>query len=475
VLTREFVKNFAKTLSKIVTLMSQLRTELKIITQLSLPLMVAFIAQKGIQLVDIIMMGRIGTHALAAGALGTSFFMTIFVFCVGTLSAIGVFISRALGAEQPQEVTSILLGGMALGALLSIPCMVLIWYAPAIFLWVGEAPSVVAETQLFLHALVWGIPGIMGFLVLREFISAFFLTKIVMLITLISIPLTIFANYLFIYGKLGLPALGIAGIGYAGAIIEWLMFFALLAVCLSHAPLKPYAQKRSLQNFPWRKVFAMLHLGAPSGFLYVLDVGMILMAVMMMGHFGEIALAAHQVAIMCVSITYSPAFALSMTTALRVGHAMGANDLARAKMSTYLSIHIGLIISVIIACLYLFAPNLLVHSFLSNQAEHDAAIKQLAAILLGIAALFQCCDALQAITAGALRGLKDTWTPMLLCITCYWPIGVGSAYLLAFHTSLGPAGVWYGITLGICSAAVVLALRFLWRFKREAYHIVFKH
>src|SRR5262249_15993709 len=258
--------------------MSTITQELKAITQLAFPLIAVFIAQKGIQLVDVIMMGKIGAHALAAGALATSFLISVMVFCLGSLSATGVFISRSLGAKQLQEISSSLYGGFCLGALLAIPGMLLIWHAPALFLAVGEDPHIVAGSQLFLNAIVWGFPGLMGFFVMREFVSAFAFTKIIFWISVLAIPITAVANYIFIYGisiygEWKIPALGIAGIGYSGAIIQWLMFLSMLGYCLHHPILKAYIQpmryfkKSHPRDFQWRKVFEMLYIGAPSGLL----------------------------------------------------------------------------------------------------------------------------------------------------------------------------------------------------------------
>ncbi len=450
--------------------MSKFSQELKTTTQLAIPLIAAFLGQKGLQLVDVIMMGRIGTDALAAGALGTGFFMTILVFCIGTISAVGVFISRSIGSEQLAEVVSSLQHGLVLALLIALPCMILIWYAPPILIALGEDPKVVAGTQLFLHSLVWGFPGLLGFFVLREFVAALKLTRMVLMVTIAAIPLAIALNYILIYGKFGLPALGIAGIGYAGTIIYWLMFISLLGYCFYQPTLRSYLAKLQFKTIDGRKLREMFHIGAPSGLLYVFDVAMVFMAVIMMGHFGETALAAHQIAIMCASTAYCFPFALSMTTALRVSHAAGAKDSPRIKLATYLGLGLSFIAALIIALIFLFIPDKLVHFFLSHNAADNPTIQQLAASLVRIAALFQFCDALQSITAGALRGLKDTWIPMLMSIFSYWVLGVGGSYVLAFYTPLGVQGIWYGLTLGISGAGVILAFRLCYRYQLEKAH-----
>ena len=440
--------------------------EIKSITALALPLMAAFLAQKGMQFIDTFMMGWIGPEALAAGAIGTSIFITILVFCMGTLSAVGIFIVRAKGANNPSDIKSSMLHGLCLALFISLPCMIIIWFAPDMLSALGEDPLVIKNTILLLHGLVWGFPGFLLFLVLREFISAFSLTRIVMVVALGSIPLTFAANYLLIYGKYGLPPLGIAGIGYAGAVIMWFMFLCLFTYSRKHSRLKNYVSFNSFQ-FDRSKIIDILYIGLPSGILLILESGMFLSAAILMGYFGVDALAAHQIAMQCESIAYSIPFALSMATALQVGHAAGSKDIPQAQRSAFLGLAIGLILTAIIAVFFILAPDNLVKIFLKGNEHSYKEISQLAATFLMIAAIFQCFDGIQCIANGALRGLRDTLIPMLLSIICYWFLGVGSAYYLAFHTHLGSQGIWYGLTLGISSIGIILTLRLLIKLKSE--------
>ena len=435
--------------------------EIKLIGKTALPLMAAFLAQKGMQLVDTLMMGRIGPQALAAGALSTSFFMMYLVICMGTLSAAGVFIARARGANNNHEVSTNLQTGIYLAILVSIPCMSGIWYASSILFAMGINHVVVVNTLLLLHGLVWGFPGFLLFFVLREFISAFALTKVVLIVCAVSIPLTFIANYGLIYGVYGLPALGIAGIGYAGAGIMWFMFFCLYFYCLKHPLLKNHVRSIAWFTIDIPILIQMISLGIPTGLIFLLDSAMFSVAAIMMGHFGLYALAAQQIAMQCVSIAYSMPFALSMATALLVGHAAGAHNMVQARRYAHVGIFVGVFIAAVIALLFITMPREIAGLFLSTADPHFKMIIPYAVSFLSVAALFQCFDALQAIVNGALKGLHDTFIPMLLCLTCYWLLGIGSAYYLAFHTSLHSAGIWYGLTLGITSASIILLLRFL--------------
>lgn len=274
------------------------------------------------------------------------------------------------------------------------------------------------------------------------------------------------ANYALIYGKYGFPQLGIAGIGYAGAVIMWFMFLCLLIYCWNNSLLKKHIY---FNSFPldWTKIKDLLSIGIPSGILLILESGMFLFAAIAIGYFGVDALAAHQIAMQCASIAYSIPFALSMATALQVGHAVGEKNIQQVQRSAFICLSIGLILTLLITSIFIFAPAQLAGIFLKGN-EHDyQEINKLATYFLIIAAIFQCFDGIQSIANGALRGLKDTLIPMILSIGCYWCLGVGSAYYFAFHTHLGSAGIWYGITLGISSIAIVLTFRLLNRLKYE--------
>ncbi len=435
--------------------------EIRLISRTAFPLVAANLAQRGTRLIDTIMMGWLGPAALAAGALSTTLFVMALVFCMGTLSAVGVSIAHARGARRDDEVGAVLRSGVHLTLLLAVPFTLGVWYAPDLLGWLGQGSQVVEVTRALLHGLAWGFPGYLLFLVFREFVSAFSLTNVVLVASVLSIPATFAADYGFIYGAYGLPKLGVAGIGYAGAGIMWLMFLYLLWYSWRNPLLRPYLAALRKPELDWRQMRDILRLGSSSGLLLVLDNGMFSVAALMMSSFGVSALAAHQVAIQCATIAYSAPVAVSMATALHVGHAAGTGDLAQAKRYTYIGMAMGLLIAVATALFFLLAPQTLAGFFLQPGEPNYREIDMLTVSFLAASALFQSFDALQTIMNGALRGLKDTFVPMLLCIGCYWFLGIGSSYYLAFHTPAGAVGIWYGMIIGIFSAAVVVTLRFV--------------
>lgn len=340
------------------------------------------------QFIDSVMMGWLGPTALAAGALGTALYFTIVIVCMGVLSAVGVFIVRAKGSNTIDHIKLIMQQGLYIAFLLSLPSMILLWYSPQLLLKIGEDPQVVADTSMLLHGLVWGLPGFLLFLVLRELISAFSLTMVVMVVSLFAIPLTFVANYILIYGKFHLPALGIAGIGYGCAIVEWFMFVCLLFYCKKHHLLKEHMSIRPLR-FDRVKFNEMLHIGLPSGALFLVEAGMFLATSILMGYFGVAALAAHQIAMQCSNIAYAAPIALSIATAMRVGHAAGAKDFVQAKQSALISFSIALVISIIVVFVFLYQSNFLVSIFLAKGSKDYQEVHRFSIVFLNIAA-FSC-------------------------------------------------------------------------------------
>ncbi len=442
------------------------KNELHAIIIIALPLMAAFLAERGMQFIDSVMMGWLGSTALAAGALGTALFFTTIIFCMGVLSAIGVFIVREKSGGLMSNINSIVQQGFYLALFLSLPCILFLWFVPWLLLKIGEDPAVVASTSLLLRGMVWGLPGFLLFLVLREFISAFSLTMVVMVVSFLSIPLTFAANYVFIYGKFHLPAFGIAGIGYGGSVVMWFMFFSLLIYSKKHVILKKHLVLMPFE-FNRAKFNDILHIGLPSGALFLVEAGMFLVTTILMGYFGVAALAAHQIALQCTNIAYAIPIALSIATALRVGHAAGAKDYAHARSSALISFGMALLVSLIVVVIFVFASGFLVSLFLEKGVEDYQEVYRFAVIFLNIAAFFLCFDAMQSVANGALRGLRDTFVPMLFSIGCYWVLGIGSAYYLSMHTPLKASGVWFGLLFGLGSTAFILMLRFFRRIRFE--------
>jgi len=446
--------------------MFPIQRELKQLVKLGIPLMAAFISQKGMQLVDAVMMGRIGSRALAAGVFGTGAYLTLTLFSLGLLSAVGVLIAAARGEEKLAEIPSILRSGFFQALILVVPGIAAIIFVPDFLWYIGQNHEVVALTRQLLLGLVWGFPGMLLFLILREFISAFELARIVMLVTALSIPVTFIANYILIYGKFGFPALGIRGIGYAGAFVQWLMFLCLFIYAKIHPKLNSHFSMNCFKEIDWKKIRHLFRIGMPSGMILILDASSAVAAGVLLGYLGAIVLAAHQIVMQCVSFIYAVPFALSMATALRVSHVYAESGPQRAQLVAFLGIGMAMVIAALVTLMLILFSKSIVQIFINTASAQYVVVHAVAKQLFFIAGLFLIFDAMQAVTLGALRGLQDTTIPMLVNALCFWLVGFSCGYFLTFHTSIGARGVWIGLALGISSSALLLFWRLCYQIKQ---------
>lgn len=443
--------------------------ELATTSSLALPLVITALAQMSMELVDSLMMGMLGPDELAAGALAGSVFVITIVVGIGLLSSVGVYCARAYGASKPTDAVRVIQHGLILALLISLPAMLFIYWAPALLLWIHEPVNVVANTQAYLYGIVYGIIPLFGYVALREFTAAFTHTRIILIANLCAVPLNVIGNYVLMYGKLGLPALGIQGIGLASAMVEWMLFISLIVYVVNAKDM------RKLKVFHWLKptwihLRSLLTLGWPVAVFMGLEVGMFSVSALLIGYFGATQLAAHQIALQLSAFAFMIPLGISQATAIRVGHNMGAGSVQGAKTAGWVGICLGLMAATVMAGIFLGFARDIVELFLNEDLPHTQQALALAKHFLYVAVVFQWFDAVQVIATGALRGLKDTLVPMVLGLLSYWLAGLGVGVSLGFWLQWQGIGIWWGLAVGITFSAILMQWRFIANInKRMAY------
>ncbi len=438
--------------------LDQALLESKEIIALALPLIIALAAQKGLQLVAILMLGLLGADALAAGALASSIYMIFIVVSVGILSAVGILIAQEHGRNSSEGITRNLYNGYWVSLLLCLPVIFVVWKLPTFLLLLGQEAYLVTLAKEYLHAAIWGYPALVGFFTLREFVSALSQSRLIFYVCVVAIPVNGLLSYILMYGKLGLPPLAIAGVGYANAITEWGMLFALLLLISRSKLLRKYL----VLPKSWLKLSTIAHIfrmGLPSGATFFFDVGMCSIITLMMGYFGAISLASHQIAMQSVSFAYTFPLGMGFALGLRISRLLGADDFPAAMRSAFIGISLGIIFAILMGFLFFFTPTFFVNLFIHPNESDYFIIKKTAATYLGIAGIFLCFDGLQGILNGCLRGFEDTFIPMAIALLCYFLVALGGGYLLAFKLKLGGAGLWWGLAVGFALASLLL----IWR------------
>jgi MATE family multidrug resistance protein len=263
-----------------------------------------------------------------------------------------------------------------------------------------------------------------------------------------------------IFGRLGLPGLGVVGAGLATSIANTFSFAALLGFVLADRRLRRFYILGRFWRADWQRLRELFRVGLPIGFILLLEVGLFSAAVQLMGWLGTAEIAAHQIALQCAAIAFMVPLGIGQAATVRVGLAAGQRDAAAVRRAGWVALGLGIAFMSSTALLMWLVPQALVGLFLDLDRPENAHVTALAVAFLGIAALFQIVDGVQTIALGALRGLKDTRVPAMLAAAGYWLVGFPTSALLAFRADMGGVGVWWGLAIGLAVVAILALIRF---------------
>ena len=416
--------------------------------------------------VDTVMVGRLGSEALAGVALGNTAFYLVFIVCTGIVMAVGPMVSQAYGAETLEPIGRSVRQGLWLGTTLAIPAMLVLTQIAPLWHWLDQPPQTVEIAQAYLRAIAWGLPPVLWFMALRSFVESVSRPWPVTAITACAVVLNVGANYVLMFGHFGFPRLGLVGTGWASTIVFWLMFVALF----TYVRLQPrFRRFRLFERFgtPDTTYFReLLRIGWPIGVSYGIEAGLFVITALLIGTLGSTQLAAHQVAIQCAAFTFMVPLGIGIAASVRVGQAVGRKDADGVRWAGLVGLGLSAVFMLVAAVVFWVAPRTIVGLYLDLDAPANQDVVRLAVSLLGIAAVFQLFDGVQVTAAGALRGLKDTRVPMVLSFCTYWLVGLTSGYVLGLRMGGGATGLWWGLVLGLAAAAIVLSARFLRQSRR---------
>lgn len=440
------------------TLKPPLGLEVRRTVALALPLILAQLAQVSMGLIDTLMVGRLGGGALAGVALGSNLFFFALVTGFGVMGAVSPTVSQAYGAGDLGAAGRAVRGSFYVALLLTLPAFVLFWNAEGLLLRLGQEPATAALAAAWLRAICWGFLPSLWLTGLRGLLEGISRPRPIMVVTFIGVGFNVLLNYTLVFGNFGFPALGAVGSGWASAAVYWLMFVA--AAFYVRARLPQFGVFSGVPRPDPRVLRSLLVVGVPIGLTLAFEAGLFSVTAILMGTFGTVALAAHQIATQTASFTFMIPLGLAAATAVRVGQAVGGRDLAAARRAGWIGIFLSAGFMTCTALTFWFVPEGIAGLFLDPAEPENRAVVRTAAGFLAFAAAFQIFDGLQVSAAGALRGFKDTRVPMLISLVSYWGVGLSSGALLAFVFGMGGRGLWVGLVLGLAAAAVLLVGRF---------------
>ncbi len=423
--------------------------ELRLTLALALPMIVAQVSQMLIGITDAAMIGRVGTAELAASAFSGGVFGLFYVAGIGLLIPVGVFTARDHGAGDDAGCAAWLKHGKVMALVAGTGCAGLM---AALTPWLhrfGQPAEVVAVVKPFYLLYAVSLIPVFYFQVQRQYLDALGRPWVGTTIMLADVALNALFHWVLIWGHWGLPALGLTGAGVATLTVR-VLAVATIAFWLRR-------ERPAASGWERARFREMLHMGVPAAGSLLFECGAFSAAMLMMGWLGATALAAHQVALSCAAFTFMFPLGLSMATSIRISKARGEGRLAALRPIGFGSLGFTSLLMLGFAVIFGFGGTVLARGF-----TPDPAVVALAAQLLVVAAIFQLFDGGQVVSVAALRGLTDVKVPTVITFIAYWVLSLPVAYLLAFHTRLGPIGIWAGLASGLACAAVLLA----WRFHR---------
>ena len=425
--------------------------------KLAVPLALTQLGQIAMMTTDLAFIGRLGSEAVAAAALAHTVFFVSFTIGMGMVSAVSPLAAQAFGARDPRMMRRALRVGLWAAFFMVLPLMALPFQGERLLLALGQAPATAHLAQQYLFGLAWGILPALWFIALRGFMSAVNRPEPVLWITLAAIPANALMVYLLLYGKWGMPELGLFGAGLATTLVNLGTFLAGAWFCARRRPFRKYHVFARVWRLDWPLMGKLVAVGAPISLSFLLEYGLFGAAGLLMGLISTMALAAHQIALQIAAILFMVPFGVSMAATVRVGHAVGRRDADAVRRAGYVAVALSGIFMSVMTLAVILARFQIAELFLGEASDTTA---QLTAALLLIGATFFIADGVQTTTAGALRGMNDTQVPLLFATISYWLIGFASAYALAFLVKLNAAGVWIGLSLGTAVYATLLILRF---------------
>jgi multidrug resistance protein, MATE family len=429
-----------------------LSRELRAMLRIAIPLALAELGWMSMGVVDTIMVGRLPPSAVSIGAasVANALFSGFAIFGIGLMSGLDTLVSQAFGANDRAAGRRAFASGLGL-AVCATPFLILgILGAAPLLAVIGVTEPVRSQAVSFVHIVVWSLPLLLAYTVLRRYIQALHHVAPITFALITANLVNILGNWLLIFGHWGLPAMGIRG-SACSTLIARVYLAAVLAVAVKRHDPAAFLHIREM----FRGVGTLLRLGLPAALAIGFEIGVFNLSTALAGTLNPVSLAAHTIALNADAVAYMVPLGISSAAAVSVGRAIGAGDPHRAARAGWLAIALAAGFEVFPAIGFvLFGRQL------AGLYTHDPAVVGLAVVLFRVAAVFQIFDGVQIVETGALRGKGNTRTPMVWNLVGYWFIGLPFGYWLCFVKGWGVVGIWDGLCLSLI--LIGLGLSVVW-------------
>ncbi|WP_106639882.1 MATE family efflux transporter [Allosphingosinicella vermicomposti] len=443
------------------------RDEIRATVSLAVPLVLTNVAQALIHATDVILLGWLSARTLAAGTLGINLYTAFLIFGLGFVSAASPMIARELGrkAHSVRDVRRTVRQTMWATLAAAVPIWIILAYTETILIAFGQEPELARNAATLVGPLKWGLLPFLLYVVLRNFLAALEQPKWSLLVGTAAVCLNAIVNYGLIFGKFGLPALGLFGAGLGSSLSNLFMFVSMVLVVSLHPRFRRYRLFGNFWRADWPRFREVCALGLPIGITMALEVTIFNAAVFLMGLIGASSIAAHAIAIQIAALTFMVPLGLAQAVTVRVGLAYGRKDKDGIARAGWTSFALGVGFMTLTGIVMIAIPETLASAFLDASDPANREVIRLAVSFLIVAALFQIVDGAQVVGAGMLRGLHDTKVPMIYAALGYWVVGLGTAIALAFWAGWEGVGIWTGLAAGLAAVSVLMVGRWMRREK----------
>lgn len=422
---------------------------------MALPVMLTQAGQVTVQLADNIMVGHLGTAQLAAVSFANSIFILGMVFGIGFTQGLTPHVGQSFGKGEHQKVSSLLKNSIVLNTITAFLLAALMLGVGGVMNLMGQTEQVVLYGKEYYNILLYSLVPFLIFFGLRQFSEGIGITKYAMYITLIANLLNIFLNWVLIYGHFGFEAMGVRGAALATLIsrIVMLILFAYIFVKLD-------CYKKYIFHFktPFINLTLMLKVlktSIPLSLQNLVEITAFSLSAIMVGWLGVVPLASHQVAMSMSSFSFMIALGIGAAATIRVSHQYGYGDYKSMRIAGFASIHLSVVLMALCGIAYIVFRN-----YIPIIYTQDPLVREMAATLLIMSALFQVFDAMQLASLACLRALADVKIPLIFSIISYYLVSLPMGYFFGFTLNMGPVGVWIGLLLGLAFAGILFMSRF---------------
>ncbi|HEY9281781.1 MAG TPA: MATE family efflux transporter [Eoetvoesiella sp.] len=395
------------------------------------PVLVSSWAGIAFGVIDTAMAGHASAADLQAMALSVSIYITVFVGLMGAVHALIPIIAQHYGAQRYPEVGRAWGQGvwMALG-LSAVGAFTMLFPDVWLSLSGNVDPEVRNGITWYLRALILALPASLVFRTIYALGTAVSRPKVVMAINLVSIIFKALFNWVFIFGKLGVPALGAAGAGLSTAIVSWMTLAAGLWIIYHDRYYTRFNLKVTRPR--WADQKELLRLGLPMGGSYLVEVCAFTFMALLVAREGMFVTGGHQIMSNLAALCYMMPMAVGIASSSLTAQAIGANDTARAQKTALAGMAVAMSGAVITSAALVVGRPVILAAY-----TDDLKVAVVAATLLQILPYFHICDAMQCINSYLLRAYKVAVVPLLLQVLALSGIGLFGGWWLGFGSAAG--------------------------------------